>query len=287
MTRALAVPLLAALLAAAAPAQLDPAACQQARQELAAVAKAAAFEHRVQSFDALLDLAFMLALSMSDAELGSFDDTSVDGLRDALDGWVCDQQEASLLAAGLVRDQIPAILAAAFGATPMHGRLPPGFVPGDGGALDDFRARLGRQQAALQRKVDKALRKAAAWVGKRVDVDLVMQVVPPEVAWVAGDRDAAHAALPEPPVLDVLVAAHSDTLALVGRRLALAGNAADASGAIFVQLTDCALNQVDGLTVVPQDGRWSASFAGVSANPVVVRITRGGDVLSERCVGLP
>lgn len=287
MTRAFAATLLAALLAAAAPAQLDPAACQQARKDLAAVAKAAAFEHRVQSVDALVDLAFVLALSMSDAELGSFDDTSVDGLRNALEGWVWDQQDASLLAAGMVRDQLPAILSAAFGTAPMYGRLPPGFVPGDGGVLDDFRARLGRQQATLQRKVDKVLRKVEAWIRKRVDVDLVLQVVPPEVAWVAGDRDAALAALPEPAVLDVLVAAHSDTLALVGTRVALAGNAADASGALFVQLTDCALHQVDGLAVMPHEGRWSASFAGVTANPVIVRITRGGDVLAERCLGLP
>jgi len=285
--RAPCLALAALLLSAGAAGQLDPAACKQARKELATVAGSAAFEHRVQVCDASVELGFALALPLVDAELDSFDADSVDALRDALDAWVRGLEQASLYAAGLVRDQLPAVLSGAFGATDMYGRLPPGFLPGDGGVLDDFRARLARRQATAQKAVDKALVKSAAWVRQRVDVQLELQVLAPEIAWVAGNRDGAQAGLAVRAPLDVLVAARSDTLVLVGTRLALAGHADDGLGPVDVQLADCQGEPVAQQQAVPTGGRWAATFADVDANPVLVRVRRGAEVLAERCVGFP
>jgi len=275
------------LLAVPVAAQLDPAACKLAKKDLLAVTQPAAFEHKVQLVDSLWNLAFTLAFPMVDSDLDSFDADSVDALRDALDGWAYDMQEASVYAAGMVRDQIPLILAGAFGDAELYGLLPPGFLPGDGSVLDDFRAKLAKQQAKVQKAVDKVLPKVAAYVRKNVDVELEMQVLAPEVPWVAGDRTAALARLPELAPLDVLVAARSDTLALVGTRLAMAGNAADELGAIFVQLTGCDGVAVAGQSVAPLGDRWAATFADVTVNPVIVRVLRGDEVLAERSIGFP
>ncbi len=275
------------LLAVSATAQLDPAASQQATKELAVVAKAATFEHKVQTYDAVVNLAFTLALPMADAELDSFDMDSVESLRNALDGWVVDLQEASLAAAEMLAGQIPQLLTQAFGDAELYGRLPPGFLPGDGGVLDDARARLARRQAALQKAVDKVLVKVAAFVRKRVDVQLELQVLPPEIAWAAGDRDGALARLPERLTLDVLVVARSDTLVMVGTRVLLAGHADEAAGEVLVQLVAGDGTVEAGQPVTPVDGRWSATFADVVANPVVVRVSRGGITLAERCLGVP
>lgn len=275
------VPLL--LLAVAAPAQLDPALSKAAKKELQVVTKSAAYEHKVQLVDAYINMAMVFSLPLADAQMHNFNAYSIDTMRDALDGWMRDMQAASLNVSWMVSSQIPQIMTSSFGGANLYGRLPLGFRPGDGSVLDDFRGKLASQQAQISKIVDKVMGKVAKFVRKWAGADVVIELIPPEVAWVSGDSDDAMARLPLLAPLDVLLTARGD----FGTRVALAGNADESLGQVLVQIVYCSGGIAASQTVWPQSGRWIASFADVTANPVMVRVSRGGVTLVERVIGMP
>lgn len=280
-----ALPLAALLvLAPAARPQLDPAACKTAKKLLAAATKSAAFEHRVQLFDAAINFAFTIAFPLGAAQQGYFVPENLETVRDALDGFVRDLQESTIDVSGIVADQIPPILNNSFGGVFPGIDLPPGFRPGDGGVLDDFRDKLALQQARLVKGLERVRAKVASMLRKFVGVELNWIVVPPEVAWAAGNGGGALFRAPSLQVLDVLVAARGD---VIGKRVLLAGWADEAQGELLIQLVGVDGVVADSQSVLPQEDRWSATFADVTVNPAIVRVSRAGSTLAERAIGIP
>jgi len=281
----LALPLAALLLlVSASRSQLDPVACKAAKKELAVVTKSAAYEHRVHLFDAAVNFAFTMAFPLVDAQMGVFVQDDLEGVRNALDGFARDLQESTLDVSGIVANQIPQILNQAFGGVLAGVYLPPGFLPGDHGVLDDFHDKLARQQARLVKGLDKVRGKVASGLRKFAGVELNWIVVPPDIAWAAGNGSGALVRAPRLEPLDVLVAARGGA---IGTSVALAGWADEAQGEVLVQLlgTDGVVH--DSRNILPQVDRWNATFADVSVNPVIVRVSRGGATLAERVIGIP
>ena len=274
------------LLAPAATAQLDPAASKLAAKELKIVAKSAAFEHRVQLFDAYINLAITASMAFVDVDLSGFDADSVDQLGQALNGLQVELQAATRNAAELLAAQIPYALQQGFAGTELYGQLPKGFRPGDDGVLDDFRAKLAKQQHIVFKAVAKGLQKGASYVAKKSGVRLDAELVEPEVPWMAGDQQAAGVGACRYVTLDVILSA-SDSSSDIGRRILLAGAAPDAAGTIDITLLgpDGLVQQATAATTL--DGRWTATLTDVAVNPAVVRIAFGGTTLIERAVGMP
>jgi hypothetical protein len=67
----------------------------------------------------------------------------------------------------------------------------------------------------------------------------------------------------------------------------LAGNADESLGQVLVELVYCSYGIAASQLIWPQEGRWTASFPDVTANPVMVRVSRGGVTLVERVIGMP
>jgi hypothetical protein len=272
------------LLTVPAPGQLDPAASKLARKELALITKSAAFDHRVRLYDAAVNLAVSLSFPVADAELGTFDGDSPDTFRDVLDGWMRDVRDASLAAAQSVAAQIPLELEQAFGGADLGGELPRGYRPGDGDVLDKFRALLSKQQAKMQKAIDKGMKQVGDLVRKKTGVSIAIQMLTPEVAWAAGSSDAGIARLPRLEKLDLIITARGGA---IGTRVLLAGNAEEAPGDLLVELLGTDGVVLASHVVTPQDGRWTDGFQDVAGNPPVIRVSRAGMTLAERCLGIP
>ena len=277
--------LLALLLIATprAASQLDPKNCAAARKEMAQVMKSAAFEHRVELFDAVVAFSFSIAFPLAHAQAGDFNADSLETLRNALDGLARDMQESALGAGEMVAAQVPQVLMGAFGGPLPSAGLPPGFLPGDGGMLDGFREKLARQQATIVKGLAKVAKKVAAMLHKSADVELNWVFVPPEIPWVAGSDDCGLTGVPCRQPLDVLLTARGMP---VGVRALAAGWADEAQGDVLVEILGPDNQVTDSQLVTPQDGRWSATFVDVDVNPVIVRVSHSGLMLAQRVIGI-
>ena len=183
-------------------------------------------------------------------------------------------------------------LAGFAGSGALDGKFPAGFAPGDGGKLDDFRARLGKLDATQYARVAKRFAKTRKLAEKKAGVSLGLVLLPvlPVPAFVF-DEDTHQVEAPRSGL---------DTLVAVGRVdtdgdgvLFVAGNGQSGQD-VTVTATPLSGGGVLSLAATPGDGaghRWNRLVddggSGLSEGTWRVSAARTGETEVEtRVIGV-